>query len=110
MQCTQLLWVPLNGGLCCYDQTSGNRVHIRLTYHDQTSGNRVHIRLTYHDRIPVRRVEFHFKTQPDSVRAYWTCVTRNSQGVEVCNSHMFALYDAREYSFLQVPYLEREER
>lgn len=37
-------------------------------------------------------------------------VTRNSQGVEACNSHMFALYDAREYSFLQVPYLEREEK
>ena len=110
MHCTQLFWVPLNGGLCCYDQFSGNRVHIRLTYHDQTSGNRVHIRLTYLDRIPVRRVEFHFKTQPDSVRAYWTCVTRNSQGVEACNSHMFALYDAREYSFLQVPYLEREEK
>ena len=95
MQCTQLFWVPLNGGLCYYDQTSGDRVHNLLTYLD---------------RIPVRRVEFHFKTQPDSVRAYWTCVTRNSQGVEVCNSHMFALYDAREYSFLQVPYLEREEK
>ena len=71
MQCTQLFWVPLNGGLCYYDQTSGNRVHIRLTYLD---------------RISVRRVEFHFKTQLDSVRVYWTCVTRNSQGVEACNS------------------------
>ena len=33
---------------------------------------------------------------------------RNSQGVETCNSHMFALSDAREYSFSKVPYLERE--
>ena len=35
--------------------------------------------------------------------------TRNSQGVETCNSHMFALSDARDYSFSKVPYLEREE-
>ena len=28
---------------------------------------------------------------------------------QTCNSHMFALFDAREYSFSQVPYLEREE-
>ena len=36
-------------------------------------------------------------------------IIRNSQGVETCNSHMFALYDARDYSFSKVPYLEREE-
>ena len=35
---------------------------------------------------------------------------RNSQGVETCNSHMFALSDDCEYSFSRVPYLEREER
>ena len=34
---------------------------------------------------------------------------RNSWGVETCNSHMFALSDARDYSFSKVPYLEREE-
>ena len=34
---------------------------------------------------------------------------RNSQGVETCNSHMFAFCDARDYSFSKVPYLEREE-
>ena len=27
----------------------------------------------------------------------------------MCNSHMFALSDARDYSFSKVPYLEREE-
>ena len=27
----------------------------------------------------------------------------------MCNCHMFALSNAREYSFSQVPYLEREE-
>ena len=27
----------------------------------------------------------------------------------MCNFHMFALSDARDYSFLKVPYLEREE-
>ena len=37
-------------------------------------------------------------------------VTRNSWGVKTCNSHMFALSHAREFSFLQVPYLEREEK
>ena len=83
MQCTQLFCVPLNGGLCYYDQTSGNRVHNLLTYLDQ---------------ISVRRVEFHFKTQPGSVRVYWTYVTRNLQGVEACNFHMFAFDNAREYS------------
>ena len=36
-------------------------------------------------------------------------VSRNSQGVEMCNSHMFALSDARDYSISKVPYLEREE-
>ena len=41
MQCTQLFWVPLNGGLCYYDQTSGNRVHNLLTYLDQISVRRV---------------------------------------------------------------------
>ena len=28
---------------------------------------------------------------------------------ETCNSHMFALSDACDYSFSKVPYLEREE-
>ena len=27
----------------------------------------------------------------------------------MCNSHMFALSDARDYAFSKVPYLEREE-
>ena len=33
----------------------------------------------------------------------------NSWGLETCNSHMFALSDARDYSFSKVRYLEREE-
>ena len=37
-------------------------------------------------------------------------VTRNSWRVETCNSHKFALSDAREFLFSQVPYLEREEK
>ena len=36
-------------------------------------------------------------------------VNRNPEGVETCNSHMFALSDARDYSISKVPYLEREE-
>ena len=37
-------------------------------------------------------------------------LTRNSWRVETCNSHMFALSDAREFSFSQVLHLEREEK
>ena len=36
-------------------------------------------------------------------------ISRNSTGVETCNSHMFTLFDARDYSFSKVPYFEREE-
>ena len=28
----------------------------------------------------------------------------------MCNSHMFALSDPRDYSFSKVPYLEREKK
>ena len=43
-------------------------------------------------------------TQPHSL-----IPNRNSLGAETCNSHMFALSDARDYSFSKVPYLEGEE-
>ena len=33
-----------------------------------------------------------------------------TQGAEMCNCHMFALSNAHEYSFSQVPYLKREEK
>ena len=35
---------------------------------------------------------------------------RNSQGVEMSNSHMFALSNACDYSFSKVPYSERKEK
>ena len=34
--------------------------------------------------------------------------TRNSKGGETCNSHMWVLTDAREYSIVQIPYLESD--
>ena len=37
-------------------------------------------------------------------------VTSYSWRFETCNSHKFALSDAREFLFSQVPYLEREEK
>ena len=35
---------------------------------------------------------------------------RNSYGVEMYNSHMFALSNTRDYSFSKVPCLERKEK
>ena len=55
MQCTQLFWVPLNVGLCYYDQTSGNRVHILLTYLDQISVRRVDFNVR-HNRTQFVRI------------------------------------------------------
>ena len=40
----------------------------------------------------------------------WLITIRSSKGVETCNSHMFSLSDARDYSLSKVPYLEQEEK
>ena len=48
--------------------------------------------------------------QDYELKDYALGIDRNSWGVETCNSQMFALSDARDYSFSKVPYLEREEK